>query len=90
MEVSEKIKAIRSTLGLSQKGLSYKLKVSRGYVAELETGAKSPSKKIKMKINYFYKRYCSKPEPLVEVMIPEAPKKNWLVRLINWIFGVNK
>lgn len=87
MEVGEKLKAIRRQLGLSQKGLSYRIKLSRGYIAELESGCKKPSKNVNRKINWYYRRYCSKSEPLVEVMTPEKPKKNWFVRLIKWFWS---
>lgn len=86
MTVGDKLKNIRKKLGLSQKGLSEKLKISRGYVAELEIGAKNPSRYLLKKINNLYrKHFGKKPEPLVEVLIPEQPKLSWFERLIGWI-----
>ena len=84
MEVSEKLKTIRSKLNLSQRDLGKKLNLSRGYISDLEIGAKQPSERVNRRINNFYKKHFCKKEPLVEVMVPEKPKKNWLVRLIEW------
>lgn len=93
METSEKLKLIRKKLGISQRGLSEKLKISRGYVAELECGAKTPSKFLNKKIHNMFKKHCVvgykfshvKKEPLVEVMTPVTPKLSWFKRLIGWI-----
>ena len=85
MEVGEKLKAIRTKLGLSQTGLSKKIKLSRGYIGELEAGLKNPSGKVRRNINRLYRKYCVKKDPLVVVMVPEKPKLSLFRRFINWI-----
>lgn len=93
MEVRDKLKLIRKKLGISQRQLSKKLKISRGYVGELECGTKSPSKFLNKKINNMFRKHCVvsckfshvKREPLVEVMTPAKPKLSWFKRLIGWI-----
>lgn len=95
MEVREKLKLIRKKLGISQSGLSKKLKVSRGYIGELECGTKTPSKFLKKKINNLFRKHCVvsckfshvKKEPLVEVMTPVKPKVSLFRRILNKILG---
>ena len=84
------LKEIRHSLNITQKKLAERLKISRGYVSELENNVKKPSLKLSLRIRGLYYLHCviNKPKPLVEVMTPENPKKNWLIRLINWFFGV--
>ena len=48
--VSEKIKAIRSEMQISQRQLGRMLYVSRGYVSDLELGKKIPSAKVLKRI----------------------------------------
>lgn len=83
MKASEQLKEIRKNLNISQRELGKRLKLSRGYISELELGIKEPSGKVRRKINNFYKKNLV----LVEVMTPEKPqpKLSWFDRLIKWI-----
>lgn len=95
MLVRDKLKLIRKKLGISQSGLSKKLKISRGYVGELECGIKQPSKFLRKKINYLFRKHCVisckfshvKREPLVEVMVPQKPKVSLFRRILNKLLG---
>lgn len=83
LTVSEQIKAIRQNLNISQRDLAKRLKLSRGYLSNLELEKKVPSGKVRRMINNYYKKTIVH----VEVMTPEIPqsKKNWFERLIDWI-----
>lgn len=78
------LKEVRGSLNISQKTMAKKLNISRGYVSEIETGAKKPSFQLCVKIRSLHLKHCLfiKPEPLVDVM---KPKLSWIKRLIGWI-----
>lgn len=82
--VSEKIKAIRSEMQISQKQLSRMLYVSRGYVANLELGKSTPSAKVLKRINKLYKAI-----PQVQVLTPKPVevKTTWIDKLLSFLFG---
>ena len=79
------LKEIRRNLNISQKKLSEKLGISRGYVSEIETGNRRPSLKLRIRIKTMYVTHCifTEPKPLVEVMTPEKPKLSWFKRLLH-------
>lgn len=83
----EMCKEIRKSLNITQERLSKKLGISRGYVSEIETGAKFPSVVIRIKIKTLHLEHCAfkKPKPLVEVMTPTQPKKSWIKTILEWL-----
>lgn len=78
-------KEIRKSLNITQETMSKKLGISRGYVSEIETGAKFPSIGIRMELKTLHLRHCAfkKTQPLVEVMTPEQPK-SLFQRIVEW------
>lgn len=78
-------KEIRKSLNITQETMSKKLGISRGYVSEIETGAKFPSIRIRMELRTLHFQHCvfRKPKPLVEVMTPEQPK-SLFQRIVEW------
>lgn len=86
MEIGKKLKEIRFELMLSQKEMAKKLGVSRGYICNIEKGVRNPSIPLRTLINYMHLKHCRNKKPLIEVMTPEQPKQNWLIRMLKWIF----
>lgn len=82
--VSEKIKAIRSEMQISQRQLGRMLYVSRGYVSDLELGKKIPSAKVLKRIEKLYKAI-----PQVQVLTPKPVevKTTWIDKLLSFLFG---
>src|SRR4030095_2778598 len=50
---SERLTAIRRTLGLSQKAMAERLGIDTGTLRNCESGRRSPSKRLQQKIGYF-------------------------------------
>ena len=79
-------KEIRKSLNVTQKTLAKKLSISRSYLSEIETGAKIPSVRLRVEIRTLHLQHCAfrKPKALVEVMMPDQPKKSLLQRVVKW------
>lgn len=79
-------KEIRKSLNITQERLSKKLGISRGYLSEIETGVKFPSVRLRIEIKALHLQHCAfrKPKPLVEVMMPEQPRKSLFQRITRW------
>lgn len=82
----EMSKEIRKSLNITQERMSKKLGISRGYLSEIEIGAKFPSVRLRVKLKTLHLRHCAirKPEPLVEVMMPKQPRKSLFQRIVEW------
>lgn len=84
MQVGDKLKDMRRKLKLSQKDVAKELNVSRGYVSNIERGVRKPSIMVKLAIQYLFAKNSYKPEPRVEFLKVEEPKKSLFQRILGW------
>lgn len=81
------LKQIRKYRNITQKTLAEELGITRGYVSEIETGAKQPGFALRVQIRSMHLTHClfKKPEPLVEVMTSENSKKSLFKRVVEFL-----
>ncbi|WP_009964054.1 helix-turn-helix domain-containing protein [Verrucomicrobium spinosum] len=86
MDFSERLKALRTRLGLTQRDFAEKLKLSVGYVYQLEAGKRAPSESLLVLLDLIEKEAAATPSPRSK-MRDAREAKGWTIRDLSKATG---